>query len=118
VDVHIPKGLGPRPHPNKTLPKKSRKRLRVKADDQTLEVLDIWSGGFATAAASPRLTRGYVDLYEGPNLIHHGLAYLAAVEGDRRVYAFKQVRGGHIEAPLDHVRTTPAPVGLITSDRD
>lgn len=110
MDIHLPEGLLAGRATTKT-PRK--KRMFVVADGIKVAVLDRWRGGFSTPKMGRPLTRGIVDLFDGPAHVSHGLAYLSAVKDDRRVYAFKTTTDPAGSQPLDHERLTPAPKALL-----
>ena len=97
--------------------KRSRRRLRLAIGDQHVDIATWWKDRLTVASDAPRVSRGFVDIYDGDTHLVHGLIYQTAEDQDTRHYAFKSMSTASDAPPADFVRTRPQPAGLLAAPK-
>lgn len=113
MDSHLPSDFRSATEGARVRPRGKRHRLRLKAGNDEIDVVEIWQGGFSIKADAPCFRRGFVDLYDGGKHLFHALAYPTSEDSALRTFAFKIRQDPDAAPPRDYDRAADVPVALI-----
>ncbi len=89
-------------------------KLRVEMPDGSWRpIMRAWEGGFALEPERASQIRGLVDLYDGVRHMSRCLIVASSQEAGETQFEYKRMTDASGTQPLDFVRRSDAPVGLL-----